>query len=206
MEETVEEVTEITRFEDNPDADVVYDVPDFSDCDKEGNMSDTSDTVCPDSDTPVVKLLGSSGDVPLPEGADIFYGIVTDMEPHDGATGTTVKFKVNNPFDSNADVYVKHEKSVLGGFNDPHCVELDDTAGGCDNEAEDIEVACRHFDGVAPFAVVHVFFASSGLTTDSSVDVDQCCEAPEYASDIGVVEYTFEIQCNCPTEGEAVPQ
>ena len=175
----------------------------FRDCEKDGSFKDTSDTVCPNSATPVVKLLKSHGDVPLPEGVDIFYGIVTDMEPHDGAFGPTVKFKVNNPFDSNADVYVKHEKSVLGGFNDIHCVEFDDIAGGCDDEAEDIEVACRHFDGVAPFALVNVYFASRGLTTDSSVDVDKCCHAPEYASDIGVVRYTFEIQCNCP---EATPQ
>lgn len=202
--ETIEEVVDIVRLDENPDADVIYDIPDFSDCEKDGSFKSTSDTACGDSATPVVTLLGSNGNVPLPEGVDVFYGIVTDMEPHDDVSGTTVKFKVNNPFDSNADVYVKHEKSVAGNFNDPHCVEFDDTAGGCADSAEEIEVACRHYDGVAPFAVVQVYFASSGLATDSSVDVDQCCEAPEYASDIGVVEYTFEIKCNCPAVGAAI--
>lgn len=155
--------------------------------------------------TPIVTLLGSKGNVPLPEGADVFYGMVTDMEPHNDVFGTTVKFKVNNPFNSNADVYVKHEKSVQGNFNDPHCVKFDDTAGGgCAATAEVVEVACRLYDGFTPFALVTVYFASSDLATDSSVNVDKCCEASDYPSGIGVVEYTFEVKCNCPASDATI--
>jgi len=204
IEENVEEVVTIIKLEDNPDVEIVYEVPVFSDCEKNGSFKSTSDTACPDSATPIVTLLGSKGNVPLPEGVDVFYGIVTDMEPHNDAFGTTVKFKVNNPFDSNADVYVKHEKSVEGNFNDPHCVEFDDTAGGCADSAEEVEVACRNYDGVTPFALVTVYFASSGLAIDSSVNVDECCEASEYPSDIGIVEYTFEIKCNCPASSATI--
>lgn len=203
MEEEVEEVTRLVTLEDPEEPEVKYDIPDFSDC-SDTEFFSTSDTACPDSG-PVVKLLDADGDVPLPDGEEIFYGIVTDMEPHDGASGTTVKFKVNNPFDSSADVYVKHEKSVVNGFMDPHCTEFNDTTGGCPDESHEVEVACRNYDGVAPFAVVTVYFASSGLNPPiTDISVDECCEPPEYGNEIGVVQYVFEIQCTCPDTGEAV--
>jgi len=203
IEPTVEEVVTIIPLEEIP-PEIVYEVPDFSDCEEDGSFKSTSDTACPAS-IPIVTLLGSKGNLPLPEGADVFYGMVTDMEPHNDAFGTTVKFKVNNPFDSNADVYVKHEKSVQGNFNDPHCVKFDDTAGGgCAATAEVVEVACRLYDGFTPFALVTVYFASSDLATDSSVNVDKCCDASDYPSGIGVVEYTFEVKCNCPASDATI--
>jgi len=71
---------------------------------------------------------------------------------------------------------------------------------GCNERAAVIEVACHDYDDVAPFALVQVYFASTGVSgTDT---IDNCCDAPEYTGGEGVVMYSFEVQCACPTNNE----
>lgn len=196
-----DEITGIIELNDNDDG-VIYDppVPPTPVC-AEGNLVGTSDTVCPLSQTPIVKLIQSSGGVDIPEGADIFYDIHIDTGAD--SIDRTVKFRVANPFDTSADVFVKYEmRAYDSAFMDPHCDEMSEITTGCLISAPEIEVACYNYEGSNPFALVKVYFASTGLPIDgtSSVDVDKCCYPPEYGSSTGVVAYIFEIQCHCPDD------
>lgn len=171
--------------------DTVYDYNDEA-CD-EPKIEDTGSTVCPNAD--IVSLLKTKGDEPLPDGADIFY----DMSFGDG----TVNFKVNNPFEANAKVFVKHDKKALEGFLDPNCAGEALTASDCADDFS-VEVACLDFDDVDPFALVTVYFASVAVSPlNEQATIDKCCDAEEYAPAVGIVEYTFEIKCGCPGSSSA---
>jgi hypothetical protein len=165
-------------------------------CDGDG-FEQTSDAVCPLSDTPIVRLINSSGGADIPDGAPVFYGIKIDSGSD--IMDRTVKFRVTNPFDSSADVFVKYDERNDGSaFMNPHCVGMKDTAAGCDPNAPEIEIACHEYQGINPFAIVKVYFASTCLPIDSDSSVDKCCHPDTYSDSIGVVGYTFEIQCHCP--------
>jgi len=170
------------------DDDGLYLLNSCTDSEKE----DTSSTVCPGAE--VVSLLKTVGDEPLPNG-DIFYDIEFGSD--------TVSFRVNNPFEASATVFVKHDKKVISNFMDPICDGEELTAAGCDDDFP-VEVACHDFDGLDPFAVINVYFASVAVSPlNDQASIDRCCEADEFAPSVGIVEYTFEIQCGCP---EDVPQ
>ena len=166
----------------------------------------TSETACPElSSTPVVKLLSSPSP---PEDSVIIY----DINPNAGNDDfRAVSFKVNNPFDSETDIYVKHEEDRLQiGIQDSKCSSRQNVESGCDNEAPTIEVACRNYDNVNPFALVKVYFVSEGFDfegVDDSLQVDKCCADPELYdyNRVNVIAYTFEIQCSCP-EDSATPE
>lgn len=172
--------------------DIIFD-PIFNDCGDE--LLGTPDQVCPTTEGGIIKLLRTTGSTPLPEGVDIFYGIVQDPDPDDNGA-TAVRFKVSNPFDSAADVFVRHDKFVETVFTASTCPGFSLTASGCD-DGEEIEVACKEFPGKEPFALVNVYFASTGISGEA--EIDKCCEADDYdSSTTGVVEYTFQIECTCP--------
>merc|ERR1712224_1109254 len=89
-------------------------------------------------------------------------------------------------------------------MGDPVCESMPFTAG-CELEAPLIEVSCHEYDGVDPFALVSVYFASNedAYVTDHAAlgtEIDKCCDPPsEYLEDgYGIIKYTFEIQCTCP--------
>lgn len=159
-------------------------------------LVNTPDAVCPTATGPVVTLLQTTGNEPLPADAPVFHSIYQDPDPDDNGD-TTVHFKVNNPFDSAADVYVKHDENVLTTFTTSVCPAFEIEASGC-NKDEIIEVACKEYPGVAPFALVNVYFASVGINSDSNAEIDQCCEPEDYEPSVGIVEYTFKIECVCP--------
>lgn len=172
-----------------------YDVPDHDDC-IDGEFFKDGDSVCPNTDESIVTLVKSSGGLALPEDSTVIYGITVDVEPHGTVAGKTVKFRVNNPFDQAANIYVKHDKSVFTTFMDPVCDKDLSTAAGCDNTAPSVEAACHSYPGIDPFALVQVYY-SSAFITPSDTEVDVCCE-PEDGDADGVVMYTFEIKCTCP--------
>merc|ERR1711933_418235 len=161
----------------------------------------TGDTVCPSKPEGIVKLLKASAD--LPEGEPVLYDIMFDP-PTDGNSAHTVKFKVDNPFTNFTDIFIKHVKKVGDYAFDPVCDKMPFTAG-CNIDAPVIEVGCHEYDGVDPFALVNIYFASNSdefvLDAGSDVTIDKCCQPPaEYESGYGIIEYTFEIQCVCPPD------
>lgn len=83
---------------------------------------------------------------------------------------------------------------------DPVCDGAELTAVGCDDDFG-VEVACLDFDGLHPFAVINVYFASIAVSPlNDQASIDRCCAADEFAPSVGIVEYTFEIQCGCPED------
>lgn len=162
------------------------------------DLEDTADTVCPSTEGGVVKLLKTTGTAAIPEGGDVFHSIIMDPDPDDNSM-TTVRFKVNNPFDSAAHVYVKHDVNVLTDFTNSVCDGFILDPAGCES-AQEIEVACKEFPGVEPFALVNVYFASAGLDSSNDAEIDKCCDAADYDAPVGIVEYTFQIECICPDD------
>merc|ERR1711933_491538 len=136
----------------------------------------TGDTVCPSKPEGIVKLLKASA----------------------------VKFKVDNPFTNHTDIFIKHVKKVGDYALDPTCESMPFTAG-CVHEAPTIEVGCHEYEGVDPFALVNIYFASNtdsmvmDIGSGGDVTIDKCCKPPsDYEAGYGVIEYTFEISCACP--------
>ena len=165
----------------------------------ESHKTMTSDTVCPTAPEGVAKLIHSSA--PLPEGEPILYGFIIE-EPADPDSAHTVKFQVDNPWTDHADIYVKHVKKVGKYAMDPVCDAMPFTAG-CAMDAPVIEIGCHEYDGVAPFALVNIYFASNTdseiILAGNDVEVDKCCKPPaEYDAGYGIIEVTYEIQCTCP--------
>lgn len=195
MEETkgeIEEVVDLKKLEEEEgDASVGFQFgAEEAEC-TTSEKSDTPTTKCPGSD--IVKLLKTTGDEPLPEdSADLFYDISFDE------VNNLVKFRVNNPFEAAAKVFVKREKKVMNGFMDPICDGEQLTAKGCDDDYL-VEVACHDYDDIDPFALVNVYFASVAVSPlNVQATIDKCCEPEEFEPAVGIVEYTFEIQCGCP--------
>lgn len=160
----------------------------------------TSEQACPSKPEGVVNLIKSTAD--LPEGEPIIYNIIIEPPKDDGAH--TVKFQVDNPFMNYTDIYVKHSKKVGKYGMDPVCESMPFTAG-CEPDAPLIEVSCHEYDGVDPFALVSVYFASNedAYVMDHAAqgtEIDKCCHPPsEYLEGgYGIIKYTFEIQCACP--------
>jgi hypothetical protein len=161
----------------------------------------TGDTVCPSKPEGIVKLLKASADIP--EGEPVLYDIILEP-PTDADSSHTVKFKVDNPFTNHTDIFIKHVKKVGNYAMDPTCESMPFTAG-CDHEAPLIEVGCHEYEGVDPFALVNIYFASNtdsmvmDIGSGGDVTIDKCCKPPsDYEAGYGVIEYTFEIQCVCP--------
>merc|ERR1712025_704939 len=161
----------------------------------------TNETVCPSAPEGIVKLIKQSAR--LPEGEPVLYDILLEP-PADGNSAHTVKFKVDNPFTNHTDIYVKHVKKVGEFAMDPTCESMPFTAG-CEHEAPVIEVGCHEYEGVDPFALVNICFASNSdcmvmdIGSGGDVTIDKCCQPPDdYEVGYGVIEYTFEIKCVCP--------
>lgn len=197
MEETVEEIEEIVDLtklnadppNDNSDFGFKLITEEAEEC-VISEKTDTSSTKCPGSE--VVKLLKTTGGEPLPEDSgDLFYDIAFDEQ------NNLVEFKVNNPFEASAKVFVKRDKKAIAGFLDPICDGEQLTAKGCDDDYL-VQVACRDYDGIAPFALINVYFASVAVSPlNEQATIDKCCQPEEFTPAVGIVEYTFEVQCGC---------
>jgi len=203
------EYTELHNYEFDPvshplplgdDVDAVCEIEPPTTC-VESYKTLTSETACPSKPEGIVSLIKSSAE--FPEDEPILYDIIVE-EPSDSNSAHTVKFKVDNPFANHTDIFIKHVKKVGDYAMDPVCESMPFTAG-CSLEAPTIEVGCHEYDGVEPFALVNIYFASNtdsvvmDIGSGGDVTVDKCCKPPEeYGAGYGVIEYTFEIQCSCP--------
>jgi len=193
-------IDDVEKYSEDDDG-VEYKTPDPKPpmCDDDGFES-TGDSACPSSEGSVVEVIHQTADIP--EDEPILYGIAFSP-PSDDDHGREVKFRVANPYDSNADVYVRYEKKVGLYANDPACDSLPGTIPDCDVAAPEITVGCIEYPGVAPFALVDVYFASVDPFVEENADpetaVEKCCKPPEYAGNgIGVIKYSFKIECSCP--------
>jgi hypothetical protein len=172
----------------------------------------TSESACPTKPQGVVKMIKQSAESP-PEGEPILYGIIFEP-PNDINSAHTVKFKVDNPFTNHTDIFIKHMKKVGAYAMDSTCKYMPFTAG-CQHNSEavhpEIEAGCHKYNGVEPFAIINIYFASNSdhivkeisSSSGSDVQIDKCCKPPyeEYAAKgYGIIKYTFEIQCTCPDE------
>merc|ERR1712157_87220 len=165
----------------------------------------TGDTVCPSKPEGIVKLISSSAEIP--DGEPIIYDILFNPS-EDGSSAHTISFKVDNPFTNHTDIFVKHVKKVGDFAMDPTCESMPYTPG-CEHEAPSIEVGCHAYEGVEPFALVNIYFASNtdsevvDIGSGGDVTIDHCCRPPsDYETGYGIIEYSFEIECLCP-EGVA---
>jgi hypothetical protein len=154
-------------------------------------MGETGDTICP-GNTDVVKLIGAVGVSP-PEDQDIIYNL-------EFLGGTEISFKINNPFESNTDVYVQYKESVGSGpAMNSKCAEDLDVPGCNPDNASTITAGCHAPPGTAAFAIVSIYFVSNDSYLGSGgATVDQCCHEDPDTIATPVVEYTFEIHCECP--------
>lgn len=195
IDEVIEEITDMVTLSDKEE-DAVYDLreaPETAICDG-ALYDDTGETVCPTASGSVVKVLHETA--AIPDGEPIIYGI-SFGDSQDDNHGREVSFRVGNPFGSNADAFVRYEKKVGQFANDPACDKLLDTVPGCQVEAPEITVGCIEYPNTEPFAIVDVYFASQTLSSDGETEVEKCCHPPEY-SGVGVIKYSFKIQCGCP--------
>jgi choice-of-anchor A domain-containing protein len=162
-----------------------------------------ADEMCPNAPAghKTVSLLRSQGT--LPAGVDVLYNIQMFSTPLDGGA-PTVKFSVDNPFQStHADVYVKYEKTAGKFALDPECKRTNHVAD-CEPDAVEIEAGCVSHDGIDPYSIVTIYFASEdNLIYQQGLlaDIDKCCHPEDYAKQlhVGVLSFTYEIKCACPT-------
>jgi len=200
--ETQKEIAEFVTLSTNIE-DCVYDNPEIVPdpiCDDENNFLGTGESVCPLSSKSAVKVIHKSTTADIPDGQPVIYGL-TFSDPSDDDHGREVKFRVDNPFSSKSDIFVRYAKKVGQHANDPACDSLDEVVPGCDVESEEFTVGCIGSDYQDPFAIVDIYFASkdSFVLSNASPDteVEKCCSAPAYDG-FGVIKYSFKIQCVCP--------
>lgn len=208
QEDELEKLNKIGTDEE----DLVYDPPALPTpmCDEDNKFS-TGESVCPDSANIIEIVQKSSDALPLAD-QDLLYGIVLEGLKDDNI-GRSIKFKVDNIFENEADIFVRYEKKVGQYTNEPMCESMPNTKSGCDISAPSIEVGCIEFgNGVEPFALVDLFFVSNEPTSFIKQNalptqkVHKCCKAPDIYNndDYGVVTYTLKIQCTCPTDNQAL--
>jgi len=195
-----EEITTITTLSENEE-DIIFDINFFTPpplCDETYRHA-TGETACPSTPSGIVKVQHQTAAVPT--GEPIIYGIVFE-EAKDDNVGRSIKFRVDNPFENNADIFVRYEKKVGAFANDPACESMSNVVAGCDLEAPEIEVGCIEYPGVEPFALFDVYFASNEdpfvlNNATPETEVEKCCKPPDYNSGYGVIKYTFKIECTC---------
>lgn len=197
IDEVIQEITDMVTFSEKEEDPVIgfREDPETAICDGDA-YDDTGETVCPTASGSVVKVLHETA--AIPDGEPIIYGI-SFGDSLDDNHGREVSFRVGNPFGSNADLFVRYEKKVGQFANDPACDKLLDTSPGCQVEAPEISVGCIEYPNTEPFAIVDVYFASGDLSSDGETEVEKCCHPPEY-SGVGVIKYSFKIQCGCPDD------
>jgi len=186
--------------------------------------TDTGKNVCPLATDSIVQMTGGKGwpaetaGYSYTDGSGIIYGMLLSDDKK------SVKFNVNVPMETEADIYVKHEVSTGGSSwlepicemvpSQDHC--LKDSNLSTDG-ARQFEVACQahtsESGAVSHYAMAWIYFA----TKDASVvtyqagegvggaTIDKCCYPTDYAKaeeKYAIVEYSFMINCACPDHAE----
>lgn len=180
--------------------------------------TDTGKNVCPLATESIVFMAGEIGwpsetdDHSFMNGGGIIYGMKM-VDDH-----SSVKFNVNVPMGTEADIYVKHEVFAEGSTwleptceavnSQNHCLKDTNMA----TEARQFEVACQAHTSeggdISHRAVVYIYFATKDAdvvafqTTEKGATIDKCCYPKDYANaedgPYGIVEYSFTIDCACP--------
>jgi hypothetical protein len=171
------------------------------------DMGETSSTVClPVGSVKTVTLveLKVGDSTPgIPDPTDLIYDI-----SHAGTIDAPlVTFKVDNPFDFDVDMYVQyHEKKGSKGAFDPAC-HKDMQKPDCPSSAYTVTAACltpaEHTPYFTPFTIVSVYFVSTeSIFYNGATDakIYECCNQDENTLHNPVIEYTFEIKCECPMD------
>jgi len=203
------EEPDVIKLGDDDDDDRRFDPPPNESCEAPVDFHLTGDEVCPDKDN-IVELMATHGAEPIPDGATVFYGLETNVEPNNEHQGTTVRFKVNNPFPNTANLFIKYATHLDGDFGDqavaaaaftkPVCKEFEEVDSGCINEVEFIYAACIEHEGHMPYALIELFYEAEEFA-DGGNSVDKCCPGGAAATG-NVASYTFKIDCLCPSEFE----
>jgi hypothetical protein len=159
-------------------------------------LGNTESTYCEGNGIVLLQAVG----VAPPAGVDIIWDVKA------GATGDapTILFKVDNPFASEADIYIQYEeKEGEHGAADGMCVnQMNVLTGGCNLTPTEVEAACTTPTGSSlSFSIVSIYFVTNDGTVGlGGAEVNECChEADETKLEsTPVVEYTYEIHCACP--------
>ncbi len=191
IEEVINEIKDLKTLTVD-EADVIYDIRVDDDVCVDGEYAGTGETVCPTG--PSVVRVTKHSDADPPGGEPIIYGI-TYPDSMDDDHGREVSFHIGNPYGESADAYVRYEKKVGEFANDPACETELDMVSGCNLDSKKITVGCTEFPGVTPFAMVDVYFAGSPVSGDAVVQ--KCCQPLDYDG-VGVIKYSFKIECKCP--------
>lgn len=166
------------------------------------DMGATSSTVCMPVDSvktvTTIELKVGDSTLGISDPTDLIYDI-----SHSGTIDAPqVTFKVDNPFDFDVDMYVQyHEKKGSKGAFDPACLK-DIQKPGCHTNADAITAACITPAGHTPFSIVSVYFVSTESIFANGTDakIYECCNQDANTLDNPVIEYTFEIKCECPMD------
>jgi len=165
----------------------------------------TGETICPTGGRNIISTLSVRADDNriIPVGLDpseLFYDLKfvgTEIAPE-------VSFKVNNPFEFNVDMMIQHHIRPTGstrGALDPKCVgRLNEPS--CKPLSADVTAGCIRAGNDPPFTLVSLFFISENPLFGeggSGIEPYKCCPIP--AEDVGkpIIEYTFKIECACPS-------
>jgi hypothetical protein len=167
-------------------------------CDESMYMDKTATSLCPLAD-PIVKVLkakdGDAGLNPVDFIYDITFIDATDTTPQ------MVSFKVDNPLDNPADLYVAYSTQSPILLSDPACAASPAQAG-CEPATTTITAVCQDQGGVKPSTLINVYIASNDsflAEIGQAAEVKECCEPPTYDTSYGIIEYAIEIQCECPS-------
>ena len=158
------------------------------------DLEDTPDSVCTGGYSIITKVEGTSGDPP----EDIFYDIKftsKDNKPY-------IKFKVNNPYDESADMYMEVDDSIGAVETTSKCeIEYDMKVCPSANPVE-YEVPCHEAQGEA-YTRVEIFFEPMQSTISDSPlkkPTDCCCEDDRNPNEGSAIYYVYDLECKCPQE------
>jgi hypothetical protein len=130
--------------------------------------------------------------------SELFYGISfggTEEAPE-------VSFKVDNPFEENADIYIQYENHIAEGEpgRKDVCEKFPNTPGGNPAASEVTATCWVPVDGSTPFTVVTVYVATTDESVvPSDVTIPECCYEEEELDPLwNKVMYTYAMFCRCP--------
>lgn len=123
IHDVADEITDLKTLSEE-DEDIMYDFNDDQDrfCDENDNTHDaTGETACPSASESVVKVIKQTADIPEGESSiyGIFFGDTTD-DDH----GREVKFSVDNPFQTEADVFVNTKRMLVDSETIPPVIKM----------------------------------------------------------------------------------
>lgn len=170
-------------------------------------------TICPDKDIISTLAVKVDNGIIVPEGlipSSLFYNL-----EFTGTSATPeLSFQIDNPFDFEVDILVQfHSRPPEGGGYalDPAC-EASLNTPDCNPDVADIfTAACppSRDPTKAASTIVSIFFISDnpllGAGGGSDVQPFECCPIPDEDANKPMIEYTFQVMCECPPDDSVTP-